>query len=190
MSESTLLNWPEQFERTPPEERERGSKFSASFSQTKVEVRAEMRRYDAEEWFIDHVTGSGGDPGVVVRWKKDGIEHAVACDAYSIKRSNLRACYLWFRETRKAGDRPVKTGQDQMAAAQLPGETADGVVVGHEPPHEVLGVGRNADPEVVKRTARGLKAKYHPDNGSQPDAEMFKKVTRAEEAMLGDGGGG
>lgn len=186
MSHSSILNWPEQFERTDPHKRDTGNQFSANFRQTQREFRREIDRLGAQEWHIDHITGSGGDPGVVVRWRKDGVDHAVACDAYSSKRANLRACYLWFRETRKAGDRPVKTGQDQMAAAALPGETHDGTVVGSKPDHEILGVGRNADPEVVKRTARGLMAKYHPDSGSDPDEEMFKQVTRAKTRMLGE----
>jgi hypothetical protein len=55
--------------------------------------------------------------------------------------------------------------------------------VGRQPPHEILGVAKDADEEVVKAAARQLKKKYHPD-GAEPDQERFQAVVRAEEDLL------
>ncbi len=178
------LNWPAGWDRTPEDEREPTSKFSVNFSGTRRELRKEMKRLGAEDWRLDDVTGSGGDPGVVVRWTLDGAEHVAACDAYTTKAANLRATFLWLKETRKRNDRPVKTGNDGFAAARLPSGEESGAVVGREPPHEVLGVSPDAPDAVVKGAARSLKSEHHPDNGGSESE--FKRVTRAESAMLGE----
>jgi hypothetical protein len=178
------LDWPAGWDRTPESEREDGNKFSAGFRRSKKELRDELERLGAEDWRLDDVTGGGGDPGVVLRWTLDGSEHAAACDAYTTKAANLRATYLWLRETRMRNERPVRTGNDGFAAARLPSGEEDGAVVGREPPHEVLNVRPDAPDAVVKGAARSLKAEHHPDNGG--DKGEFKRVTRAERAMLGE----
>jgi hypothetical protein len=180
----SLLNWPDHLDRTAESERESGSKFSSDYKQTRRELRAELeRRMEVDNWRLDDVTGSGGDPGVVIRWTKDGQDYVAACDHYTTKRANLRAAYLWIQETRKAGDRPVKTGRSQFAAAALP--SADDAEPAGPPPHEVLNVAPDADDVVVNAAARQLSAKYHPDSGEEPDREKFKRVQKAKEELLG-----
>ena len=44
---------------------------------------------------------------------------------------------------------------------------------------DVLGVARNADPELVKHTYKQLRSRYHPDNGGDPD--KFNAVLKAWE---------
>ncbi|MGA1263400.1 MAG: molecular chaperone DnaJ [Prochlorothrix sp.] len=50
--------------------------------------------------------------------------------------------------------------------------------------YEVLGVGKNADKEEIKRAYRRLARKYHPDVNKDPGAEdLFKEVNRAYEVL-------
>lgn len=178
---STLLNWPADLERTPEHKRENTTKFSAGYSRTKRDIRGEMERLEVDNYRLDDVTGSGGDPGVVLRWTADGQEHAVACDAYTAKRDNLREIYLWIKETRMSGDRPVATVRDQFAAAALP--SGDDVEAVAPPPHEVLGVRPDAPENVIKAAAKAMKKQTHPDS-PDGDREAFQRVNEAEEEML------
>jgi hypothetical protein len=182
----SLLNWPDGIERTPDSERERTTKFNSNYRKTKKDIESEMGMLDVEEWRMDDVSGSGGDPGVVLRWMKDGQEHAVACDHYQTKRSNARCVYLWMQETRKSDERPARTAQDSFAAAQLPSapEHVD-IVAGQKPAHEVLGVSRDASEEEVKNAFREKAKAVHSDTGGTNEA--FKAVKDAKEKMLGEG---
>jgi hypothetical protein len=188
---SQMLNWPDGIERTPATERESASKFSTGLRQTKKDLRTEMRRLDADEWRLDDVSGSGGDPGVVVRWVKDGNEYAVACDGYDTKKANLRETYLWINETRMRQKRKAHTARDSFAAAQLPpgeGQSPEEVVAvePEEPPHEVLDVAPDAPDEIVKAAARQKASAVHPDNDDGGDREEFKKIQDAKKQMMGD----
>lgn len=50
--------------------------------------------------------------------------------------------------------------------------------------YEVLGVGRSADAQELKRAYRKLAMEYHPDRNPSPDAaEKFKEATRAYEVL-------
>mgnify|MGYP000657539130 FL=1 len=189
------LDWPAGWDRTPPAERTRGRKFQASLADTTADLEREMDRMDVEDWRAS--TGSGGsytksnglpkydanpdDPGFVLRWVDDEEQFAVACDAYARLASNVRAVYLWVHETRMRGQRPVRTGDSEFAAARLPSGDED-AIAGREPPHEVLGVAPDAPAAVIEGAARQLKAEAHPDNGG--DRDQFQRVVAAEEAML------
>ncbi len=179
---SSLLNWPAGFERTPPEERTAATKFSTGFRSSQSDLKDEMRRMDVDEWRLDDVTGSGGDPGVVLRWKDDGIEYAVACDAYDSKKGNIRSVYLYIKETRKRNDRPVVTGNDEFAAARLPAGEA---VAAPKSDYEVLGLEPGASDEEIRDAFRRLVKKYNPD---KPDgnAEKYREVKAAKERLLED----
>lgn len=192
------LDWPAGFDRTPPGKRDAGRKFQASRGSTTKELAAELERMDVDEWRASignqHTKSNGlprhnarpDDPGFVLRWRDDGEQYAVACDAYSELAANVRAVYLWLHETRMRGQRPVVTGDTEFAAARLPPGDGEPDAVVAEPvepdPHDVLGVAPDADPEVVKAAARSLKKKHHPDVGG--DEQQFKRVVRAEQRML------
>ncbi|MFB4205493.1 Curved DNA-binding protein [wastewater metagenome] len=50
--------------------------------------------------------------------------------------------------------------------------------------YRILGVGRDADADEIKRAYRKLARKYHPDVSSEPDAEQrFKEVAEAYEVL-------
>lgn len=192
------LDWPAGFERTAPGEREQNSPFRVSLAETSSDIRTELDRMGADDWRAS--TASGGaytkrdglpkhnanpsDPGFVLRWTNEGENFAVACDNYEELRDNARTVYLWVNETRKRSQRPVQTGSAEFAAARLP--SGDDAVVATEPPHEVLGVAKDAPEDVVEAVARRLKANNHPDSGGS--REEFQRIVDAEEALLSGGG--
>jgi len=50
--------------------------------------------------------------------------------------------------------------------------------------YEILGVGRDADKEEIKRAYRRLARKYHPDVNKEPGSEeTFKEINRAYEVL-------
>ncbi|MFD1600990.1 J domain-containing protein [Halobellus rarus] len=189
------LQWPPEWERTPSSDRSPNRSFQASLGTTTEDLSTEMDRLDPDEWRAS--TASGGsytksnglpkynanpdDPGFVLRWTEDGEQFAVACDAYSRLRDNVRAVYLWVHETRMRGQRPVRTGDTEFAAARLPSADEEAVVA-TAPPHEILEVAPDAGEAVVKAAARQKKAETHPDSGG--DEQEFKRIVEAEEAML------
>lgn len=181
---NTGLSWPSELDRTPPEEREANSRYDTDFQKTKRELRKEMEMMNVERWKLDDVTGTSGDPGVVLRWDEDDVPHAVACDHYEKKRDNIRAVYLWINETRMRAQRNVVTGDTDFAAARLmpPGEDVEPQ---RPPPHEVLDIRPDAPDHIVEAAARAAKGKAHPDQGGS--LEEKELVEWAEEEMLGDG---
>ncbi|SDJ32262.1 DnaJ domain-containing protein [Halovenus aranensis] len=186
------LDWPAGWDRTPPARRERARKFEASLGSTTQSLEGELDRMGVDDWRASignqHTKSNGlprhnanpDDPGFVLRWHKDGDQYAVACDAYSRLRDNVRAVYLWIHETRMRGNRPVETGDAEFAAARLP--AGDDAVAADPPPHEVLGVAKDAPESVVESAARALIKEHHPDAGG--DREAFKRIQRAREVML------
>jgi hypothetical protein len=198
----TRLGWPPGFERVPSVEREPNRSYDVSLSTALDELEAELERLGAEEYRLStaapqrqrdnrpYANASPDDPGAVVRWTMDGEQYAVACDAYSRLRDNVRTIGLYVREKRKMEQRPVVTGESEFANARLPsGAERDVIVAGDgsgRAPHEILGVTADAPEEAVRGAARQLKRKHHPDQGG--DQERFKAVVAAEQAMLGEGG--
>jgi DnaJ-domain-containing protein 1 len=192
------LEWPTGLgERTPPGERSSTSNFTATLGQTTSQLEDEMDRLDVDRWrgeIANQHSKSNGlplhnanpdDSGFALRWTKDGTDHAVGCDHYASLRDNVREVYLWMRETRLSGDRPVRTGRSQFASAALPSAEEDAVVA-EEPPHEVLEVAPDADPAVIKAAYRQKAKAAHPDRGG--DGEQLQRVKRAKERLLEDGG--
>ena len=193
----TGLDWPAGFERTPESERERNRSFEATLGSTTQDLATEMGRMDVDAWrgeITNAHTKSNGlplhnanpdDPGFVLRWTDEEEQFAVACDASPRLRDNVRTVYLWVHETRMRGNRPVKTGDTEFAAARLPpGDGEETVAVGSTATlaHEVLGVRENAPDVVVEAAARAQKASAHPDNGGS--REEFQEVVQAEKVML------
>lgn len=193
------VEWPTELgDRTPPAERSSTSNFSASLGQTTSQLEDEMDRLGVDRWrgeIANQHTKSNGlplhnanpdDPGFVLRWTDEGTDHAVGCDHYAKLRDNVREVFLWMRETRLSGDRPVRTGRSQFASAALPSADEDAVVA-EEPPHEVLEVAPDAGPDVIEAAARRKAANVHPDK-PDGDEEEFIRIQKAKEQLLEDGG--
>lgn len=193
------IDWPPELDRTPADERSSTSNFQASLGQTTGELERELDRLEVDHFRAEignqHTKSNGlplhnarpDDPGFVLRWTKDGEDFAIGCDAYTRLRDNVREIFLWMRETRLSGDRPVVTGQSQFAAAALPPGDPEAVAMparSQEPPHEVLGIDPGSPDDVVEAVGRRLKARYHPDSGAEPDQDRFIQVNKAEEALL------
>jgi len=191
------IDWPTGWERTPPADRERTTKFGATLAETCQAIATEMGRMGVDDYRAS--TGSGGshvrsnglpkhsanpdDPGFVLRWSDDGEQFAVACDHYASLRDNARSVYLWVNETRMRSQRPVATGDAEFAAARLPSGDEEDAVAATAPPHEILEVARDASDPVVKAAFRQKMKSAHPDQGG--DAAEFERVKQAKEAMLG-----
>lgn len=180
------LDWPSGFERTPGRERENTNKFESGVRQTKRQIRAEMDRMGVDEWRLDDVTGSSSsDPGVVLRWAKDGQDYAVACDKYTNKKDNIRSIYLWVNETRMRSQRPVVTGNSEFAAARLPsGREEDEAIVLPDEPHEVLGIAPDASERMVRVAYQEKMKNAHPDQGGTRMEKAL--VEQARDEMLGE----
>jgi len=196
----SAIDWPAGWERTPPAERERTTKFGASLASSCSAIETEMSRMDVDDFRAS--TASGGayvrksglpkhnanpdDPGFVLKWTDDGDQFAVACDHYADLRDNVRSVYLWINETRLRSQRPVRTGDAEFAAARLPSGEEETPVVTTKAPHEVLEVAPDASDEVVEAAYRQKIKTAHPDQGG--DAASVERVQNAKEAMLGGEG--
>jgi len=195
----SALDWPTGFDRTDPSDRERNNRYEASLRDSIDDLDAELDRLGVDDWRLStdashqkrnpkypYADASPEDPSAVVRWTMDGDQYAVACDAYSRLRDNIRTLYLYIREKRKMEQRPVETGESEFANARLPpGEESDdsmSVVATRPPAYEVLGVERDADPEEVREAFRREVQRAHPDHGGS-EAE-FRRVKDAKESML------
>lgn len=181
--QETALNWPEWAERTPPEDRQKPRKFDKDYQTTKSELKSLFGNMGVEKWYIDEVTGSHADPGVIIRWTENGTDHAIACDHYSEKTGNLRESFLWLKFERRQGNRPIETGQDQFAAAQLPSAGED-VVVAESAAHDILDVPRDADQSTIREAYQERVKETHPDNGGSQRA--FQRVQDAKAALIED----
>lgn len=177
---ASVLDWPPNLERTDPAQRVPANKFSTGYNQTRSELdHCLTKMMSVDSWRLSDVSG-GSDPGVVVRWSNDGEDFAVACDAYTKKRDNLREIYLWLEETRKRSERNVSTADVDFAAARLmPPDTDDEQ---RPPPHEILEVAPDASPGVIRAVYREKIKETHADvGGSTADT---KDLNWAKEQML------
>lgn len=192
------IDWPHWTDRTRSAARERTSKFSVTLASSISDIETELEdRLGVDDWRLStaaphrkkdgrpYADANPDDPGAVVRWSMDGEQYAVACDHYTGLRDNVRAIGLYIEEKRKMGNRPVRTGQDEFATAQLPsGDDDNLVVVGGETeaPHEVLGVSSDAPDAAVVGAYRELLKERHPDHGGS--AAELRQLNQAKEAMI------
>ena len=189
------VDWPPQFERTDAERRSPNRNYEVSLHDAIEDLDAEMDRLGVDDWRLstamDHQSRNPNypyasqpepdAPSVVLRWSMDGEQFAIACDAYSRVRDNLRTIGLYVREKRKMEGRPVTTGKSEFANARLPSGDEE-TVVAAPPPHEVLDVSPDAPEGVVEAAYREKTKTMHPDHGGRTEA--FQRLKRAKEAML------
>lgn len=190
------IDWPAEFERTDPSDRE---PYSGGFRVTRStafqNVLDELRGWDGvTDVQLDsgaehqkrnpnkpYANASYDDPGVVVRFTKDGEEMAAACDRWDNPRDNAQDLYHYLHETRMQELRGTVTAESEYEKLRLPSGDEDATVA--EPPaHRVLGVDRDASEAEVRDAYRERLSDCHPDQGGSQEA--FKRLQRARERML------
>jgi len=198
MSEhQSQLDWPSEFERTDPEDRKpypggfrvtRAVAFSNILNElqtwdgvtdVQLDSGAEHQKQNPNK---PYANSSFDDPGVVVRFSKDGEDMAAACDRWDSPRDNAQDLYHYLHETRMQEQRGTVTGQSEYSKLRLP--SGDGSVVGQEPPHEVLGIEPESPEAVVKAAFREKVKDVHPDQGGTN--EQMKRLQEAKEAILNE----
>lgn len=190
---SERLDWPTGFERASDDDREPNRNYRVNLTEAFEDLETELDRLDVESYRYSfdadqrktdqrpYARASPDDPGFVLRWRMDGEDYAVACDAYSRLRDNVRTVGHYLHEKRKMEQRPVETGKSEFANARLPPADED-AVRGRQPAHDVLDVDPDASDDEVRKAARERLLDVHPDHGGS--AEAVEKVRRAREAML------
>jgi hypothetical protein len=123
--------------------------------------------------YINAMQTASEDPGVAVYWVRAGKQEVMACDRWSKPWENMRAIYhgiSGLRAMERAGATQIMERAFQAFA--LPS--------GKNSWRKVLDIEPNFTPsaEVLKKTARGLMARWHPDR-TDGDAEKFKEVQQA-----------
>ena len=190
------IDWPDEFERTDPSDRER---YSGGFRVTRsvafqnvldelatwqgvtdvqLDSGAEHQKRNPNK---PYANASFDDPGVVVRFQKDGEDMAAACDRWDNPRDNAQDLYHYLHETRMQEQRGTVTGESEYAKLRLPSAGED-AVTGDPPPHVVLGVSPDASDEEVKQAYRERAKETHTDQGGSNEA--FQRVKRAKEALI------
>jgi hypothetical protein len=204
------LNWPRRFDRTPRGERSPNRSFDVSLADAVADLEAELARLDADDWQVEsgnqHTKSNGmplynanpDDPGFVVKWQEGGETYAVACDAHTRLRDNVRQCWYWLRATRDRGRRPVETGDAEYAAARLPpaeGEAAgatampargvaDAPDLSPEEARSVLRVSPSASEEEIHTAYLQRVQQTHPDQNDTDGSAAFERVQAAKQVLL------
>ena len=203
------LQWPENYPRTPAEERE---PYPGDLSPTRKEsfqsVVDELERWGATDVRIStasthykdrpnipHQHDKPDDVGVVARFRRDDRPadegYAIACDRWETQRENARAIALYARRKRLAEKCGVTTADSEFDTARLPpGDEDEGVVVAGgpvetPPAHEVLGVSEDAPEPVVKGAFRELVKEAHGDQGGSDEWDV-SELKRARDELLRD----
>lgn len=188
------VDWPPEFERTPPSER---TSYPGGFRVTRAaafdNILTELRKWDGvTDVQLDsgaehqkrnpnkpYARASFEDPGVVVRFTKDGDPMAAACDRWDNPRDNAQDLYHYLHETRMQEQRGTVTAQSEYEKLRLPSGDAEPA---QPPAHIVLGVERDASRQDIRRAYRKRVKEVHPDRGGDVDA--FQRVRQAKERML------
>jgi hypothetical protein len=193
---SEHIDWPAEFERTPPEDREgysggfrvtRSTAFQnvldelatwGGVTDVQLDSGAEHQKRNPNK---PYARASFEDPGVVVRFTKDGEQLAAACDRWDNPRDNAQDLFKFLHETRMQEQRGTVTAESEYEKLRLPsGE--DDATAADPPPHAVLGVDRDASESEIRDAFRERAKETHADTGGS--SEAFKRVKRAKEALL------
>jgi hypothetical protein len=190
------LDWPAEFERTDPSDRE---VYSGGFRVTRSEafqnILDELATWDGvTDVQLDsgaehqkrnpnkpYARASFDDPGIVVRFQKDGQDMAAACDRWDNPRDNAQDLYHYLHETRMQEQRGTVTAESEYDKLQLPSE--GDATAASPPPHVVLGVEPGADHAAIKAAYRERMQEVHPDKPGGSE-EAFRRVQDAKETLL------
>jgi len=193
---SEHIDWPAEFDRTLPEDRESyPGGFRVTRSTAFQNVLDELATWDG---VTDVQLDSGSehqkrnpnkpyaraafdDPGVVVRFTKDGEQMAAACDRWDNPRDNAQDLYHSLNETRMQEQRGTVTAESEYEKLRLPSGEEDATVA-DPAPYRVLGIEPDASGSEIRKAFRERAKETHADAGGS--SEAFKRVKRAKEELL------
>lgn len=197
----TDLDWPAEFDRTPPEDRKPYPHgFRVSRSEAFESILSELRTMGAKNVQLDtgaehqkqnpnkpYANASFDDPGVVVRFEHEGTQYAMPCDTWSNPRDNARAIARTLDAKRALTRYGVETIESEFRRHELPpgdGSMDEAVVAGPgDAPHEILGVSLNASDTEIKAAYREKVKETHPDK-SNGNRREYIRVQEAKEVLL------
>ena len=145
-----------------------------------VRVEIELKRWKSEDIEVSANFGrtkagnvsrtwSGLDPGVAIRYSREGKDYCIQCDTYAELPQNIAAIAADL-EARRAIERYGVSSPDQLMAqfAALPA-----------PPswRAILGCAQSTTIYHAEIGYRRLAKKHHPDTGGDPD--QFRLITEA-----------
>lgn len=201
MSDRNALDWPRHISRTPDEERNDCHKFETALLDAVKDIKQTMEKMEVDAYRLltntDHRKDRPNvpyanapepdDPGAVVQWTRNEQQYAIACDHWTDLRSNVREIGLYVEEKRMMDQRPVSTGEEEFANAQLPPENENASVVASQDgdeidPYAVLGVREDASDGVIEKAARERLKETHPDSGGE--AEEYARVKKARAMVM------
>lgn len=134
------IDWPDTFERTDPSDR---TEYSGGFRVTRsvafqnvldelagwnsvtdvqLDSGAEHTKQNPNK---PYANSSYDDPGVVVRFTKDGEQMAAACDSWDNPRDNAQDLYHYLHETRMQEQRGTVTAESEYEKLRLPSADED-----------------------------------------------------------------
>jgi hypothetical protein len=193
-TQESHLDWPAEFDRTDPSERE---PYSGGFRVTRStafgNILDELATWDGvTDVQLDsgaehqkrspnkpYANASFEDPGVVVRFQKESQDMAAACDRWDTPRDNAQDLAKYLNETRMQEQRGTVTGQSEYEKLRLP--SGDDATTATPPAHTVLGVERDASEAEIRRAYRERLKEVHPDHGGTQ--KQFERLQEARDDM-------
>lgn len=189
-TESYPLQWPIGRPRTPSFQVKWGALNKMPSGRIRQLLMSELRKMNVDDYVIssnlavrrDGLPYAGqarpDDPGVVLYFKRKGVDIAIACDAWATVDANLRAIGMTIEAIRGM----ERWGTEEMVDRAFTGfkalpETAIVTPYMARPWHEVLEVSPTASMEVIRAAYKQMLQKAHPDKGG--DTATFMAVQEA-----------
>lgn len=189
--ESYPLKWPDNWKRTRRPER---SRFNTTFGNARDGLMLELERMGARHIvlstniplrrdglpYANH--GPVDDDGVAIYFEYKKNQMVFACDRWSAAVDNIQS----IRKTIEAIRGIERWGASDMMERAFGGFAALPAPKEDQEWWEVLEIPPEASPTRIKLAYYHLARKYHPDNGTEPDAKMMEKVNLAFEKSKED----
>lgn len=151
--------------------------------QTLSDLNKLFKGMDIEEWVpLPEDTG----PGYTVKfmWNKKWVP--IKSTLQPTKAGNIRMCYRAIHYVWEMQVRGI-TGVVSQAISEM-GLVATGAGDALAQEYGILGLDNNAPIEKVKDAFKNKSKKYHPDNKTTGDPDIFKAITRAYERLMANAG--
>lgn len=190
------LHWPAGWPRTPAY-RVKASNYQVSEARARDDLFETLRKMRARDVVVStnvklRLDGlpyanqrAPEDPGVAVYWTtRDGKSLTMACDRWRDLRSNYRAIGLALEGLRAM----ERAGVSELLDRAYRGFAALPAASAHSSWREVLDLHGEVTPDDVRRRARELARKHHPDRGG--DAARMREVIEARDVGIAELEGG